>query len=221
MTTRTSVIPRAGGFIISEADGHRSRDKIIVLAGQVLKAGHVLGKIMVGATAAGVAAAGNTGNGTMGALTLASSARTGTYQVIVIEPVANGGAFEVAAPDGAIVGTGNVGVAFTSEDLSFTVTDGSTDFVAGDRFSIAVSGGTEKYKEYNPANADGSDRPAVVLWDACDASVGDIGAVTMVRQCEVNPEELTWFSGATDGQKAAALAMLARSARILARAAAA
>ena len=33
----------AGEFIISEANGHRSRDQVTVLADEVLKAGHVVG----------------------------------------------------------------------------------------------------------------------------------------------------------------------------------
>lgn len=38
----------AGGFIISEANGHRSRETITVASGQVLQAGHVVGELTAG-----------------------------------------------------------------------------------------------------------------------------------------------------------------------------
>lgn len=38
----------AGEFIISEANGHRSRETITVASGQALKAGHVVGKLTAG-----------------------------------------------------------------------------------------------------------------------------------------------------------------------------
>lgn len=43
MTTLTELT-HAGGFIISEANGNRSRDNVTILSGQDLEAGAVLGK---------------------------------------------------------------------------------------------------------------------------------------------------------------------------------
>ncbi|MDD3028834.1 MAG: head decoration protein [Alphaproteobacteria bacterium] len=56
-------------FLVSEANGTASRDVVAILAGQNLKAGHVLGQISVG-SATGAAVSGNTGNGTLSAVTV-------------------------------------------------------------------------------------------------------------------------------------------------------
>jgi hypothetical protein len=218
LTTLSSIQPRAGGFLVSEAEHFRSREQIVVLSGQVLKAGHVLGKVVVGASAVSAPASGNTGNGVMGAVTAGNAARVGTYQLVIIEAAANAGRFEVADPNGLIIGTGSVGVAFAGGGLSFTLADGATDFVAGDRFSITISGGTEKFKEYNPANTDGSQFPAAISWDVYDASAADVNGAAVVRDAQVNVAELTWFSGATSGQIAAAIALMAgEPMRVIAR----
>lgn len=210
-TSFSSIQPRAGGFLVSEEEHLRSREQIIILSGQVVRAGHVLGKVLVGAAAASSPAAGNTGNGVMGAVTAGNAARDGTYQLVIIEAAANGGRFEVTDPNAQVIGTGAVAVAFAGGGLGFTLADGATDFVAGDRFSITVSGGTEKYKEYNPANTDGSQVPAAISWDAYDATLGDVRGAAIAREAAVNTGELTWFSGASAGQIAAGLALMAQS----------
>lgn len=208
MATQTSTIVRAGGFMVSEGRDFRAREKVVVLSGQNLKAGHVLGGVLVSASAAATARAGNTGNGAMGAITPSNAAMLGNYSLTIIEPAANAGTFEVANPHGEVVGTGTVGVAYSAGGLAFTLADGATDFVAGDGFNIAVTGGTQKVKEYNPANTDGSQRVYGILWDAVDATAADVVGAAVVRACEINQEELTWFSGASAGQKAAALAFM-------------
>lgn len=64
--------------------------------------------------------------------------KVGTYQVVFIEPATDLGTFEVFDPDGLPIGTGKVGVAFTTH-VTFTITDGSTDAAAGDYFTITVA----------------------------------------------------------------------------------
>lgn len=46
----TSIVEygHAGGFIMTEANGKRSRDNVTLVSGQVVKAGQVLGKITSG-----------------------------------------------------------------------------------------------------------------------------------------------------------------------------
>lgn len=193
-------------FLASEAEGTLSRETVTVLTGQVLKAGHVLGKVTVGAVSA-AAASGNTGNGTIGTLSAGAGAKPGVYQAICIEPAANGGTFNVEDPDGVSMGHAIVGSAFAGA-IGFTISDGATDFVAGDRFLITVAEGSDKYKEYNPANTDGSQTAIALLLDNVDATAADQTAVIIARQAEVNAGELVWFSGATDNQKSAGLAQL-------------
>ena len=193
-------------FLVSEANGSLSREVIKVLAGQVLQAGHVLGKVGIG-TATGAAVSGNIGNGTISDVSAGTGVKAGTYGVTCIEPAANGGTFAIEEPGGVIIGSAVVGTPYVGQ-VNFTLNDGTTDFAAGDRFTIAVSGGSGKYKEYNPANTDGSQTAVAVLLERTDATAADRDAVAIVRQAEVNAAELFWFTGATANQKAAGLSDL-------------
>lgn len=208
-TVLNSRVVRAGGFMVTEANGYRSRETITIVSGQNLLAGAVLGRITRGATAAAVADAGNTGNGAMGAVTVGAGSVAGAYRLIIDAPAANAGGFIVEDPGGVEIARGNVGAAFNAGGLAFTLADGSTDFAANDAFTINVAAGSGKYKEYNPGNADGSQVPAGILWDDCDASAADVIATGIVRDCEVNQGELLWFSAASGGQITAGVAGLA------------
>jgi hypothetical protein len=214
----TSTVVRAGGFMVSEAEGFRSREMITVLSGEVLKAGHVVEAVLVGASAAATAATGNVGDGAMGAITVSNAAREGDYQLVITEPGSNVGEFEVRrVGDGELVGQGTVAAAFSAGGLAFTLADGATDFAVGDSFMIAVSAGGYKYREYDPTNADAAIAPAGILWDAIDASAADTKGAAVVRDCEVNDGELTWFSGASAGQKAAAFQAMKDNLGVIAR----
>lgn len=198
----------AAEFMVSEANNTRSRETITVLSGEDLAAGSVLGRVNTG-TASSTAYAGNTGNGTMGTVTVSGPAKPGVYALTIIEPGSNVGTFIVTDPDGVFVGQGDVAAAFSAGGLAFTLADGATDFAAGDGFTIAVAVSASKYKLYDPENTDGSEVARAILWDAVDATDGDLPGVAIVRDAEINSAELTWFSGATDGEKATGLAALA------------
>jgi hypothetical protein len=131
----------AGEYLLSEANYWISRENVLVASGEVLKPGTVLG-MTTAATAVAVADASNTGNGTVGAITLAAGVREGAYRLTILEPGSNAGDFELAGPDGVAVGTGVVGAAFSGGGLSFTLADGSTDFAGGDGFTIYVRAGS-------------------------------------------------------------------------------
>ena len=207
-TSYTQRLNRAGAFMVSRASGYRSVEGATMVSGQAaLQAGHVLGRVYSGGSAAAAAAAGNTGDGAMGAITV-TTAPPGIYQVVITEPGANAGEFEVRAPGGAVIGQGTVGAAYNAGGLAFTLADGATDFAVGDRFNITVTGGAGKYKEYNPGNTDGSEVVAGILWDDCDASAADAKCVVVARDCEVNQGEISWFSGASAGQITAGIAGL-------------
>lgn len=207
MTTLTET-QHAGEFLVSEANKTRSRETVVVLSGQNLKAGHVVGKVAVGA-ATPAAVAGNTGDGTIGTVTLGAGAKSGVYRVVCIEPATNAGEFSVEDPEGVTVGVATVAVEFTGGGLTFTIADGATDFAAGDSFTITVAVGTLKVKEWNPANTDGSDVAAGVLFDAVNATAADMPGVIIRRDAEVNDMELQWFSGASGGNKTTGKAQLA------------
>lgn len=207
MTTLTET-RHAGEFLVSEANGCRSRESETLISGQDLEAGTVLASIESAQTATATADAGNTGDGTMGAVTV-TDAKVGVHTLTIIEPGTNAGDFMVEDPDGENIGTGTVGAAFTGGGLSFTLSDGATDFVSGDQFTIDVDAGSGKFTQLNLTGTDGSQKAAGVLFDGVDATAGDKDCVVVIRDAEVNGAEVIWPAGITQGQKDTALSQLA------------
>lgn len=197
-----------GGFMVSEAGGARSRDEVVVLSGETLVAGHVIGKVTKG-TSSGAADAGNTGNGVLGAQTVGSGSKAGVYRLTIIEPGADTGEFIVEDPDGINIGRGTVASAFSAGGMAFTLADGSTDFVAGDAFDITVAAGSGKVVEHDPAGTNGSEVAAGILFGAVDASAADKAGVIIARDAEVNLAELVYKTAMSGGNQTLALADLA------------
>ncbi len=117
--------------------------------------GTALGRVITGGAASAAAATGNTGNGTMGSITVTAPAKVGMYRLVITAVASNAGTFMVVDPDGIPVGTGTVAVAFSKGGLAFTLADGSTDFALGDAFNISVTG-VYKYKVAVETATDGS-----------------------------------------------------------------
>jgi len=158
--------------------------------------------------AAAVAAkyAGNAANtGAIASVTADAAAKRGVYQVVIIAKATDAGTFLVTDPDGVTVGTGTVGAAFSGGGLSFTITDGSTDFSAGEGFTITVAAGDGKHVAYHQDASDGSQVPAGVLLAEVDASLADTDAVAIVRDAIVHADCLTWPSDIDANEKAAAI----------------
>ncbi len=87
-----------------------------------------------------------TGNGTLTSLTAPGAALPGAWTLVLNTAVVNGGVWTLTDPNGSIVSsslTQTVGASaatvFTVGGLQFTVTDGSTDFAVGDKFTITVA----------------------------------------------------------------------------------
>lgn len=126
-----------GGFIVSEAIGHRSRDPIYLTGSAKVYAGTVLGKMTTGATAVAAALGTNTGNGAFGTISLVTvPTQAGAYTLAYTDATH----FTVTAPNGATA-TGVNGTAFSGLGIGFTMTTGGTAMVAGDSFSIAITQG--------------------------------------------------------------------------------
>lgn len=190
--------PRAAAHVLSEASGTRSREAIVVnaTAGK-LAAGTVLAKITAANAATATATVGNTGNGTMGSITVGNAAITGTYVLAITEAEAGAGDFSVTDPNGVAIGTGSVGTAFSAGGLAFTLADGSTDFAEGDSFSIAVNAGIGEWVAYDDDGTNDGRRAATgVLYEAVDATESDAHAVAHVRDCELSEAELTGLDAA-------------------------
>mgnify|MGYP000953702922 CR=1 FL=1 len=210
-----------GDWLKYEGEADFSREKITVLEGsgtpRALTSGMVLAKITKGA-ATGAAVAGNTGNGTITANpTVGAAAKPGVYKIVCIEPATNGGVFTVEDPDGVVIGVAKVGVQFDTH-LTFTISDGETDFVAGDQFTITVADGSGKWVQYDDqGGATGIATPAGILLLDVTAPVGvDAKGVAIVRHAVVDADKLIWPATADSGEKAAALAVL-KSLGIVAR----
>lgn len=192
MTIKTEGV-YAGEFLLSEANGTRSREEVVIAAGSgILMAGTLIALITAANALTPTADAGNTGNGTVGSVTVTSAAITGDYQLTITEAGTNGGKFDLADPTGARVGTGTVGQPFTGGGLTFTLSDGSTDFAVGDGFTLAVLANLGEYTGYDEAGTDDGRRTASgILFASVDATVNDVHAVGVMRDAEVIERLLT------------------------------
>lgn len=198
----------AGGFILTEANGKRSRANVTVLTGQVLLAGAVLGASALGA-AVGAAVAGNTGTGSVGAVVVTEGAVPGAYRLTIIEPGTNAGEYQVEDPNGVNIGNGTVGAAFAAGGIAFTLADGTVDFVAGDQFTVTVAEGTGTVRAFDPGDATGAgEAVGIVIYDV-DATDGPVDVAAIVRDAEVNIHELVFADDVTDEQILDAVAQLA------------
>jgi len=193
----------AGGFIISEANGNRSRENGTLNSGQNCVAGEVLGRIM---TAAGAKISG-TGDGAIGAVTIGPAAQVGTYVLIGIAESANAGTFSVTAPDGSALPNLTVAAAYSSQHINLTVADGANDWDIADVIHVTVTGGD--YEALDPAATTGEQTACAILYDGVDASSADAACVVVARDAVVNGGELTWPSGISDANKALAISRLA------------
>jgi hypothetical protein len=197
-----------GDVILQELEKRASREEVTVITGQNLKIGAVIGKITK-AISAPVADGGNTGDGTVTGEALGIASLIGTYTLECIAAAANGGTFKVVAPDGDALPDAEVSTAYVNEQINFTINDGGTDFVVGDKFTIDVDAGSGKVTELDPSAVDGSqDAHGIMMYDV-DATSADLPGVAFVRDAIAIDYGLVWPAGATQAEKDAALAQLA------------
>lgn len=126
-------------FLLSEAPGNRSRDAGVLLSGQDLAAGTVVGKVSKEISASPIPAIVGTGTGLMSALTFGHAVQTGAYTITLTETSATA-AFTVTAPDGVALIGGNVATAYVSDHLSFLIANGGT-MSTGDTYTVTVTAG--------------------------------------------------------------------------------
>jgi hypothetical protein len=144
-----------------------------------------------------------TGNGTVTEIKAGPEFKNnGPYLIKCTTAVANGGVFTVFDPDGVSLGTVTItpgagaSAVFWHEQISFRITDGSTDtlvdsvftlyffennhiafviwdatdFVVGDKFAITTTIAQGESKLVNKDNTDGSNIPEMILAEAVDAT---------------------------------------------------
>jgi hypothetical protein len=198
----------AAEFLISEAQGTRSREVVTLATGNDLEAGAVLGRIPAGT--AGVPVKTGTGNGTMTmdvTTPVLFNGKTGTYTATCVAAASNSGTFRVEDPDGLVLGDVVVGATF-ADGIKFVIADGATDFIVGDKFTVAVVVAQGEYTELDPTATDGSQIASAVLFAAVDATAADRAAVVIKRDAEVAAHALGWNEAVTTDQKTAAIAQL-------------
>lgn len=199
-------------FIISEANGNRSRDNGLVIDAVDIAAGQVLGltEVNEGVVTVGVVTFAGTGNGVLTKAAPPNSAEVieGNYKVQLIDEGANVGDFEVVRPDGTIDGFASVGVAYDGQ-VKFTIADGATDFASPAAFTVPVAiadpVGVGKYAPFAVAGTDGTEEAAAIAIYPLLSTETNRAISLITRDCTVNGKILTWPDGITDDQKAAAV----------------
>jgi hypothetical protein len=148
-----------------------------------LPRGTVMGKITVGAVAFAAKAGGNTGNGTLSALSAGTRTIAGVYTVRMLSATT----FNVVDPYGEPLPAGAALGAYANAGINFTIAAGGTAFVAGDGFDITVAAGSASYRKAVATAVDGSQVPAAILADDSDPSGGDVnGGVYLTGEFNQN-----------------------------------
>jgi len=171
---------------------------------QTLLRGTVLGLILYGAVTS-VADAGNTGDGTVTALDTLSGAGAvvGAYNLECTVAIADGGSFKLVDPNGIqvagnltlTVGAGAATV-FEVAGLTFTITDGATNFVVGDKFAVTVAEGSGEAVTLDIAATDGSDIFDSILLDNRTTGVSETLPAPVAESGGFREESLI-FGGST------------------------
>jgi hypothetical protein len=207
---------RSLAFILSEANGYLSREVLTIAEGAgALEAGTVLGKIDVGAATAAAKSGGNTGNGTISAVTVLTGAKVGVYKLRFTAATT----WTLTDPDGFSLAAGANGTA-NANDLGFTTTAGGTPFVAGDGFDITVAAGTGLYwPSTNGATSGkaGIEVASAILAYGVDATDADVEAVCITNDAEVKEPMLLFDASVDDSTKRAAKIAQLRAVGIKAR----
>ncbi len=197
-----------------EADHRLSRDEVILASGQAnIRNGTVLGAVAPSGTAIVVVPAGaNVGKGvlTMDASTpVLAAGKPGAYIVKCTTASAGGGTFTVYDPQGNSVGTVVVGATFATQ-IKFVVAAGTPDFALNDFFTIEVGPvSPATVTALNLSGADGTQNAAGVLLYTTDATSAAVKTTMIAHHAILSAFGLTWPTGITQVQMAAAVAQLA------------
>lgn len=199
-----------GDGIKFEEDNFYSREKITVLSGQDLALLEVIAKVLFSVPTTGTAGGSNTGDGTCTGVTgdLKNTIEE-TFTLTCTAAAADGGTFSVVGSKTGRLADAEVGVAYDSDFINFTLNDGATDFVVGDTFTIEISEGSDKVVALDPDAVDGSQFAAGIMCLAVDASAADKEGVAIVRHAQFVSDNLVWPDGITADEKALAIEQLA------------
>jgi len=142
----------------------------------------------------------NTGNGTVTLVEGRRYLKVGIYTLTCTAAVTHGGTFSVVDPDGnslpdAVMTPGAGGTtAIENDQIAFTITDGGTDFVVGDSFTITVTVDPRQAVLLSKAATDGSSVPYCVLSEDVDASIAAKRSIGYLEG-QFNERQLIFASG--------------------------
>lgn len=197
----------AGGFMVSEANGLRSREAgVLVNASEELEisleAGTVLAQRKIGTVTGAKASGVGDGAVTLASPSVGPKAQVGTYVLTCTAASTGSGTFSVKAPDGARLADLTVAVPYVSDHIMLTVADGGTDWGAGAIINVAVAAGDGAYVPFTNA----ADLPAAaILWDgAALPASGTAKCAVVARSAEVNAAELVYDASLSGGGLTAA-----------------
>lgn len=206
----------AGEFILTESDGHFSRENALIGVSQTILVGTVLGATdIVASTTSSIVVGTNTGNGvaTLANPAISNIAKDGDYLLTCTAAAANAGTFSVQTPDGREIGPLTVGVAFNKE-IKLTIADGATDFVVSDSFIVRVgveSPGDLSYGALNMSATDGTQNAAgIAIYPIVNDNATTSKIAIIARHAEVIGSCLSWPVGITAAQQAEAIQQLRR-----------
>lgn len=175
----------AGGLQIVSSNG-------VLLAGtsgQIRQRGTVLGQLSIGGATSAAKSGGNTGNGTLVvdvANPVQANAIVGVYAVRAITVALNAATFRVTDPQGDVVGdvsfSGSGASGTFNGPIKFAITDGGTDFIAGDGFDVTVAAGTGKYVPCVRTAVNGSAVPVAILADDVDITADAVAGVYLTGE---------------------------------------
>lgn len=126
----------------------------------------LMAKIALSLPTTGTADGGNTGDGTVTAVAFAGEGiREGIYELECITAVTNGGTFKLTDPGGNIIAndivmTAGAGAAttFIVGGMTFIITDGATDFIVTDLFTIEATA-VDKWTAFEEDEVNGAQIP--------------------------------------------------------------
>jgi hypothetical protein len=187
-------------FLVSEAEGWRSRSSGVMQNGGsvplVLQGGLVVNQNTAGSLVA-TAGTANVGNGTIGTLSLASTAVLGVYTLTAISATD----FTVTDPNNVALPNATVGTAYTDE-IDFTLTAGTTAFAAGDSFTLNAIPGDESWVPWTG----GTISTLAILFNLLDIDANGQSPCTLIaRDAEVNETEVQFDPAVTSSGTAATL----------------
>lgn len=173
-------------------------EEVTLAEGGPYQRGTVLGQATL-PSATATAGGANVGNGTVGSISLAEFAPTGTYTLTATSATE----FSVTAPNGDPLGVATAGQVFNNQ-IEFTITAGATAFAVNDSFTIATAQGSGTYKPCVKTASDGSQVPVAILADYTDATAGAVNAAIYLTG-EFNANAITFDASWTQAAIGAAL----------------